>query len=855
MCASSNPINLVVIYRFCELLPSLFLPEFYKFIDSIYIDFKNLVILGDFNIHVNQILNSSTVHFSDILSSFNLKQLVNGPTHKLGNTLDLIVANTDETDIHDINVDFNNSSDHAYIFFRIGVDLKVCKKKTIVTSNYKNINLPQFKADISAKIDNYVTTCDATSFCDALSDFNDVCNECVDSHLETKTIQVNIESRPKWMDHEFLNSRTERRRLYRVWKRSRTKEKSKVARKAFAEARKKTHLLSIEKRIHYHADLIDNCNSHSEVFNVCNSLLDKPKSSNLPTYTDPKAMADNFNNYFIEKVEKIRSSFGDQRSAAGTGIEPYNGVVMSEFKHVSPEELRKIMLSKPMKTSPQDPVPAFLLKPSVDELLPALELLVNLSLSSGSMKGLKESVITPILKKAGLDPEALKNYRPVCNIQYLSKLIERAVIIQSNHHMDSIGGHVSYQSGYKPQHSCETLLLRVTNDILVNSDEGKCTIKVLLDLSSAFDTVDHPGLLDIMWHDHGFRGTVYDWFADFLSERSQAVSIDGQNSDFKNNGYGVPQGSVVGPFLFNIYVGNLIKMLEKEGFTVHGYADDHQILYSFKIDFQAAAIRRTIPHCLDLIANWMKKHFLKLNPSKSQVIVFYPKSNSTQVVFDHLMLSDGSYIKISDKVHNLGALTDSTLSFSPHITSIISQGYRLIRGIAGVRKYLSVDHLKTLVHSIIVAKVDHCNSLFYGISSYDSNRLQKFQNSCARLIYGKKKYDHVSGILKELHWLPAEARTYFKILCCVWKCLHGLAPSYLTELIIISRPHTLTLRVPRSQSRSGDRAFSRAGPRLWNALPTDIRLIESLDRFKGQVKHLLFSSFTRFKLQVNVYRS
>ena len=96
------------------------------------------------------------------------------------------------------------------IFFRIGVNLKVCKKKTIVTSNYKNINLPQFKADISAKIDNYVTTCEATSFCDALSDFNDVCNKCVDSHPETKTIQVNIESRPKWMDHEFLNSRTKR---------------------------------------------------------------------------------------------------------------------------------------------------------------------------------------------------------------------------------------------------------------------------------------------------------------------------------------------------------------------------------------------------------------------------------------------------------------------------------------------------------------------------------------------------------------------------------------------------------------------------------------------------------------------
>ena len=111
-----------------------------------------------------------------------------------------------------------------------------------------------------------------------------------------------------------------------------------------------------------------------------------------------------------------------------------------------------------------------------------------------------------------------------------------------------------------------------------------------------------------MWYEHGFRCTVYDWFANFLSERSQVVSIDGQSFDFKNNGYGFPQGSVVGPFLFNIYAGNLIKMLDKEGFTVHGYADDHQILHSFKIDFQTAAIHRTIPHCLDLIANWMKKH-------------------------------------------------------------------------------------------------------------------------------------------------------------------------------------------------------------------------------------------------------
>ena len=252
----------------------------------------------------------------------------------------------------------------------------------------------------------------------------------------------------------------------------------------------------------------------------------------------------------------------------------------------------------------------------------------------------------------------------------------------------------------------------------------------------------------------------------------------------------------------------------------------------------------------------MNRYFLKLNPSKSQVIVFCPQADSGQIAFDRLMLTDGSYLEISDEVYNLGVILDSPLTFSPHITSsIVAQGYHLIRNIAGIRKYLSIEHLKTLVNSIIIAKVDNCNSLLYGISAHDSGRLQKFQNSCARLIYRKRKYDHVSGILRELHWLPSEARTYFKILCYVYKCIHDLAPSYLADLIVIRRDHNLTLDVPRCRSHIGDRAFSCAGPRLWNALPVDLRMIGTLEKFKSNIKHLLFSSFQSYKLKVNIYRS
>ena len=125
------------------------------------------------------------------------------------------------------------------------------------------------------------------------------------------------------------------------------------------------------------------------------------------------------------------------------------------------------------------------------------------------MEGLKDTVVTPLLKKAGLDPEVLKNYRPVSNILYLSKLIERGVLAQFNDHMTLINGHTTNQSGYKPKHSCETLLIRVSNDIFISLDLSKCTIKILVDLSAAFDTVDHPVLLETLWYELGIRGKVF----------------------------------------------------------------------------------------------------------------------------------------------------------------------------------------------------------------------------------------------------------------------------------------------------------------------------------------------------------
>ena len=847
---SSQKINFIVVYRFCQLSSSAFLLEFREFIESTYIQMKNLVILGDFNLHVNKVSEPDVICFNEMLSTFGLSQLIDHPTHVSGNTLDLLIINKDDTQIKDIVIDEFNYSDHSYIFFNIPYAFQKSKDKVISIKTYKDIDLDEFKNDIVAKI-NIFTQKSHVKFSEALDDYNVLCENAVMDYVNVKNINVK-ESRPKWMDSEFVESRAERRKLYKRWVRTRN-ENDRIA---FVTAREKTQNLSIEKQSKFYSDSIDSAkNSQKALFSICKNLLDMSKCKALPSHNSPLVLANKFNNYFIDKIEKIRYCFSDVPRPLCYGLDTYHGPVMAEFSYVSRECLKKIVVSKPIKCSSEDSLPGFLFKNCLDQLLPALTQLVNLSLSTGSMEGLKNSIITPILKKVDLDPELLKNYRPVCNTLYLSKTIERTVLVQANDHMDRIKAHTPNQSGYKPYHSCETLLLKVTNDIFTNLDNSKCTIAVLLDLSAAFDTVDHDELLSILWSQLGFRGTVFQWFENFLGGRKQAVSVNGYKSELKSNRYGVPQGSVVGPFLFNIYVRDLMRLMEEEGFDAHGYADDHQFLLKFQIDFQATAVRLTIPSTLDLIGKWMNRYFLKLNPSKTQVIIFHPDSKHSDISFGQLILSNGSRVQISNQVYNLGVTLDSNMSFSPHISASISQGYGLIRNITGIRKYISREHLKTLVNSIIIAKFDNCNSLYVGISAYEAGRLRKFQNACARLIYGRNKREHVSDILRELHWLPCEARTYFKIVSYVFKCLHNLAPIYLSELIVIKQLQDFTLYVPRTLTSYGDRAFSCIGPRLWNSLPIDIRLINSLDCFKSKLKHYFFNSFTEYKAELNKYKT
>ena len=207
----------------------------------------------------------------------------------------------------------------------------------------------------------------------------------------------------------------------------------------------------------------------------------------------------------------------------------------------------------------------------------------------------------------------MKNYRPISNPSFVSKIIERVVIRRLNKHFADNMLNEPLQSAYKKFHSCETLLVRIFNDLLIASDENKATVVMLLDLSAAVDTVHHPKLIKILKDKIGILGTALKWFNSFICGRCQKVKIQDHESEEIIIKSGVPQGSVLGPVLFNIYITSIYLTIKDTKFIVHGFADDHQVYKSFVKEQEYQILVKELPSCFAEIENWMASYYLQLN--------------------------------------------------------------------------------------------------------------------------------------------------------------------------------------------------------------------------------------------------
>ena len=352
------------------------------------------------------------------------------------------------------------------------------------------------------------------------------------------------------------------------------------------------------------------------------------------------------------------------------------------------------------------------------------------------MNNLKSGVLNPLIKElnATVDTENFKNYRPVTNLVIISKLIERVVQVRLEEHMVKNELLTSKNYAYVKKHSTELLLLKVVNDLYRSFDQNMPSVVILLDLSAAFDTVDHNKLLDILENDIGITGTALRWFASFLKGRTQRVKIGSTYSDAVELLYGLAQGSVLGPQLFKIYIRSLYKYVEPTKFKIEGFADDHQLIKQFIISLQRKALGEDIVLCLNHIGIWMNEFFLKLNPSKTKILILAPPSIQPEIVIRGAFL-DNECIRFVSSAKNLGVILDDELRFSEHINYVVKSSFTYIRKLSQIKGYLSEEELKQLVCSGVFTKIDYCNALFYGINHNLTRKLQQVQNSAVRLVF------------------------------------------------------------------------------------------------------------------------
>ena len=256
---------------------------------------------------------------------------------------------------------------------------------------------------------------------------------------------------------------------------------------------------------------------------------------------------------------------------------------------------------------------------------------------------------------------------------------------------------------------------------------------------------------------------------------------------------------------------------------------------------------KRMEECVELVRGWMAENFLKLNEEKTEVLILGSPNLLSKCDIAPLHIGD-EQIHPSDRARNIGAYMDKTLSMDVQIGQVCKGAWFHLRNIGKIRPFLDPSSTEKLIHAFVSSKLDVNNSLLYGIAKEKIDKLQRVQNAAARLVTRTPKCDHITPVLKKLHWLPVAQRIDYKILLLTFKSLVGEAPLYLQELIVRSnQPRLLRsngqnlLVCPRSKSvRYGDRSFAVAAPTLWNSIPQHLRMCESTDHFKSLLKTHLF---------------
>ena len=832
-----SPILTVTVYRPPDKSPTMFLEDFSVLLSILNTNYDMVILTGDFNLHVDNEKDKMAKDFISLLADFDFTQHVSGPTHDRGHTLDLVI--TRGLDVNIVSIMNVALSDHFCIEFTVCLPLP---RGQIDRTVKKRFITAEVTERFIERIHNIPTNTDPLSVDKLVISFNNKLKSTLDSIAPTKQKTTSSKQKPPWRNECVNTQKRNCRKAERRWRKTKLqvhyemlKEQQNIYNTAIREAR----------RAHFSEIIRKNHDNPKILFSTIDSLINPHPIT--PSNFSSLTKCNEFSTYFSEKISTIRMNVAQTRATNSTSQwTPAHCCTLNHFTPVDTEMVKKVVTGLKSCTCALDPIPTSFFKNVLNCLSDELLDIINQSLLTGTFPSpLKTAIIKPVIKKSSLDPLVPSNYRPISNLPFLSKILEKNVFNQIIEFLNTNNVLEIFQSGFRANHSTETALVKVLNDLRLNADAKNLSVLVLLDLSAAFDTVDHDILLDRLENGVGFSGTVLKWFRSYLTGRESLVSLGDYSSNTEKMNCGVPQGSILGPILFNLYMLPLGSVIRKHNIDFHSYADDTQLYISVSPDDLNSI--NTLVNCISDINNWMAENFLQLNKDKTEILVIGNKE-LRETVSTHLQ---SVTINIKDQVRNLGVIFDSELNMQAHIRNVTKLSFYHLRNIARVKSFLSQADTERLMHCFISSRLDYCNALLSGLPKKEVSRLQIVQNAAARVLTGTRRRAHITPILKSLHWLPVSFRIDFKVLLLVFKSLHGTAPAYLSEMTswyVPNRPlrsaDTGLLKVPDARPTTktyGEAAFSHYGPNLWNSLPETLRVTDSIDVFKRNLKTYLFT--------------